>query len=64
VQVARVERLARLGATVKLQLELADGARLSVQMPRDEAEALDIADGDRVMVNVREAKVFVEDYSI
>jgi sulfate/thiosulfate transport system ATP-binding protein len=64
VQVARVERLARLGATVKLQLELADGARLSVQMPRDEAEALDIADGDRVMVDVRQAKVFVEDYSI
>ena len=33
-------------------------------MPKAEVEALAIAEGDRVMANLREAKIFVEDYSI
>jgi sulfate transport system ATP-binding protein len=64
VQVARVERLARLGGSVKLALRLPDGAAMTVQLPKAEVEALGIAEGDRVMADVREAKVFVEDYSI
>jgi sulfate transport system ATP-binding protein len=64
VSVARVERVARLGAYVKLSLKLPDGAPMTVQMPRSEVEALGINEGDLVMANLREAKVFVEDYSI
>jgi sulfate transport system ATP-binding protein len=64
VSVARVERLARLGGYVKLSLRLADGAPMTVEMPKSEVEALGISEGDLVMANLREAKVFVEDYSI
>ena len=64
VSVARVERLARLGGYVKLSLRLADGAPMTVEMPRSEVESLGISEGDLVMANLREAKVFVEDYSI
>ncbi len=64
VSVARVERLARLGGYVKLSLRLADGGAMTVEMPRNEVETLGIAEGDLVMANLREAKVFVEDYSI
>jgi sulfate transport system ATP-binding protein len=64
VSMAKVERLAWLGATVKLELRLGDGEPMTVQMPKTEVDALGIAEGDRVMVDLREAKVFVEDYSI
>ena len=64
VSVARVERLARLGGYVKLSLRLADGAPMTVEMPRTEVDTLGITEGDLVMANLREAKVFVEDYSI
>jgi sulfate transport system ATP-binding protein len=64
VSVARVERLARLGGYVKLSLKLADGAAMTVEMPRGEVEALGIGEGDLVMADLRAAKVFVEDYSI
>jgi sulfate transport system ATP-binding protein len=64
ISVARVERLARLGASVKLSLKLPDGAPMTVQMSKAEVEALGIGEGDMVMANLREAKVFVEDYSI
>ena len=64
VSVARVERLARLGGYVKLSLRLADGAPMTVEMAKSEVEALGISEGDLVMANLREAKVFVEDYSI
>jgi hypothetical protein len=33
-------------------------------MSKAEVEALGIGEGDMVMANLREAKVFVEDYSI
>ena len=64
VSVARVERLAWLGGYVKLQLKLADGASMTVEMQRSEIETLGIGEGDLVMADLREAKVFVEDYSI
>jgi sulfate transport system ATP-binding protein len=64
ISVARVERMAWLGGYVKVSLKLADGAPMTVEMPKNEIEALGIAEGDLVMANLREAKVFVEDYSI
>lgn len=64
VSVARVERLAWLGGYVKLLLKLSDGAAMTVEMQRSEIESLGIAEGDLVMADLRQAKVFVEDYSI
>ena len=52
------------GRHVKCPLKLADGAPMTVEMPKAEIEALGIGEGDLVMANLREAKVFVEDYSI
>jgi sulfate/thiosulfate transport system ATP-binding protein len=64
ISVARVERMAWLGGYVKLSLKLSDGSPMTVEMPKTEVETLALAEGDRVMANLREAKVFVEDYSI
>jgi len=64
ISVARVERMAWLGGYVKLSLKLSDGSPMTVEMPKSEVETLALAEGDRVMANLREAKVFVEDYSI
>jgi sulfate transport system ATP-binding protein len=64
VALARVERLTWLGGHVKIALKLSDGAPMTVQMAKAEIDALAIREGDLVMANLREAKVFVEDYSI
>ncbi len=64
VALARVQRLTRVGAKVKVSLELADGAPMTVEMTRAEVDALGCVEGDRVMVDLRDAKLFVEDYSI
>jgi sulfate/thiosulfate transport system ATP-binding protein len=64
VSVARIERMAWLGGTVKVSLKLSDGGALTVEMPKGEAQALAISKGDLVMASPREAKVFVEDYQI
>ncbi len=64
VSLARVERLAFLGGTVKLTVRLPDDTVMTVQMTKAEVESLAIREGDRVMVDLRDAKVFVEDYSI
>jgi sulfate transport system ATP-binding protein len=64
ISVARVERMAWLGGYVKLSLKLSDGVPMTVQMPKTEVETLGINEGDLVMANLRDAKVFVEDYSI
>lgn len=64
VALARVDRLTRIGAQVKLALELPDGESMTVQMSKAEIDALGIEMGDRVLVDLRDAKVFVEDYAI
>ena len=64
ISVARVERMAWLGGYVKVSLKLSDGAAMTVEMPKPEVDALGLKEGDLVMANLREAKVFVEDYSI
>ena len=38
--------------------------KMTVQLPRGEAEALGLKEGDRVLVDMGDAKVFLEDYSI
>jgi len=53
-----------LGAHVKLSLKLRDGLAMTVELPRAEIDSLRIAEGDFVMADLRQAKVFVEDYSI
>jgi sulfate transport system ATP-binding protein len=64
VSAARVERLVRLGAKVKISLKLSDGAPMTVEMPKVDLDALAITEGDLVMANLRDAKIFVADYSI
>jgi sulfate/thiosulfate transport system ATP-binding protein len=64
ISAARVERMAWIGGHVKLSLKLSDGVPMTVEMPKSEIEALGINEGDLVMANLRDAKVFVEDYSI
>jgi sulfate/thiosulfate transport system ATP-binding protein len=54
---ALVERLIKVGSYVKLSVLLPGGDRLSVQMPRHEVEERGIAQGDRVLLEVRNVKV-------
>ena len=64
VGTAHVERMAWLGGYVKLSLKLPDGSPMIVELPKAEVELLAIAEGDSVIASLREAKVFMEDYSI
>jgi sulfate transport system ATP-binding protein len=64
VAVARVERLRRIGPRVKLMLALPSGDKVTVHLPKKELDELGIESGDRVLVDLRDAKVFVEDYAI
>jgi sulfate transport system ATP-binding protein len=64
VAVGRVERLVRIGGYVKLMLELPGGDSLSVQMSKSEIETLGLQPGDRVAIDLVDAKLFVADYSI
>ena len=47
---AMVRRVVHLGFEVRVELALADGALLAVQLTRDEADALELARGDIVWV--------------
>jgi sulfate transport system ATP-binding protein len=51
---AQVSRVVHLGFEVRIELELADGSRIAVQLTRHEAEALEIAGGDIVYVRTPE----------
>jgi sulfate transport system ATP-binding protein len=64
VATARIERISRVGATMRIEVSLVDGQLLTVELTKDRAAELELAEGDRVMVNVREAKLFVQDYAI
>ncbi len=57
--------LLRVGGFVKIEVRLATAERMTVQLPRADADALALREGDRVRVIVGERKVFVVgDYSI
>ncbi len=60
----RVERMTRVGFTIRIELTLDDGQSLSVELTKDRVAELGISAGDRVFVNLREAKLFVQDYAI
>ena len=60
----KLQRLVWLGGYVKVALKLSDGVPMTVEMAKSDIDALGIQEGDLVMANLREAKVFVEDYSI
>jgi len=64
VSAGRVERIVRIGAKVKLSVKLSDGAPMTVEMTKLELDALAIGVGDLVMASLRDAKIFVNDYSI
>jgi sulfate/thiosulfate transport system ATP-binding protein len=64
VALARVDRLTRIGASVKISLSMPDGEAVTVQMSKVEIDTIGIEPGDRVLVDLRDAKVFVEDYAI
>jgi sulfate transport system ATP-binding protein len=64
VATARVERMVRVGWTVHLELRLADGQPLAVELTKDRVAELGVVEGDRVLVNLRDAKLFVQDYAI
>jgi sulfate transport system ATP-binding protein len=62
--VGRVRRIARLGAYVKLDLGVASGELVTVQLTRREFEEMKLAEGDAVVIDLDEARVFVDDYAI
>jgi sulfate/thiosulfate transport system ATP-binding protein len=64
LEAGTVERLARIGGNVKLTVSLPSGDAMSVQVSKVELDQLGIQLGDRVMVDVTSAKVFVDDYAI
>ncbi|HYP88826.1 MAG TPA: sulfate ABC transporter ATP-binding protein [Polyangiaceae bacterium] len=64
LELGTVERLARIGGNVKLTVTLPSGDAMSVQVSKLELDQLGISLGDRVMVDVTSAKVFVDDYAI
>jgi sulfate transport system ATP-binding protein len=49
---------------VKIQLELSDGQSLTVELTKDRVAELGVGEGDFVLVNLRDAKIFVQDYAI
>lgn len=61
---ARVGRLVRLGSKVQVSLLLPSGEALNLEIPRSELLELGIETGDPVSVDLKDAKVFVDDYSI
>ncbi|MDP2344094.1 MAG: TOBE-like domain-containing protein [Deltaproteobacteria bacterium] len=64
-RVGRVERAKIVGPRVKLVLRLVEGGdRIDVDVGRDEYEALGVNAGDVVVVDVRNARVFLNDYAI
>jgi sulfate transport system ATP-binding protein len=55
---SRIRRLTRLGGLVRLDLTLADGTALQVQLTRERCLELNLADGDSVFVTPKDMKVF------
>jgi sulfate/thiosulfate transport system ATP-binding protein len=62
--VGRVRRIARLGSYVKLDLGIPSGEVVAVHVPRREFEEMGLAVGDPVLVDLDNARIFVEDFAI
>ncbi len=55
---SRIRRLTRLGGLVRLDLRLADGTALQVQLTRERCLELNLAEGEDVFVTPKDLKVF------
>jgi sulfate/thiosulfate transport system ATP-binding protein len=55
---AQVRRVVRLGFETRIELERDDGERLHAQLTRDEADELELLDGDIVYVRTRKSRSF------
>jgi sulfate transport system ATP-binding protein len=55
---AQVVRIVRLGFETRVELERDDGERLHAQLTRDEADQLELRQGDIVYVRMRRARTF------
>jgi len=64
VAAARIERATRVGFMMRIELRLVDGQPLTVELTKDRFAELGLSEGDQVMVNLREARFFVQDYTI
>jgi sulfate transport system ATP-binding protein len=64
VDLGKIERLTRVGGYVKVYVSLPSGESVVVLMSKGELEALHVEPGDPVAVDVVDAKVFVQSYSI
>jgi sulfate transport system ATP-binding protein len=64
VKLARIERMTRIGGQMKLTVRLLTGEQMTVQKLKAEVDELGLQQGDRVMVDVKEASLFVRDYAI
>ncbi|HEU0141526.1 MAG TPA: sulfate ABC transporter ATP-binding protein [Bryobacteraceae bacterium] len=61
---ARVKRIQSAGPSVKVELAGDNGQPILVEMSHDRLRELSLHRDDEVFVNPREAKVFLDDYSI
>jgi sulfate/thiosulfate transport system ATP-binding protein len=61
---ARVLRILSAGPLVKIELQGEKGEAINVEMAHERFNPLGLHMGDMVYVSPREAKVFVEDYTI
>jgi sulfate/thiosulfate transport system ATP-binding protein len=64
LSLGRICTLRRVGGYVKLTVELSGGELVAVERPKSEIDALALAEGDRVFIDVGEAQVLVGDYAI
>jgi sulfate/thiosulfate transport system ATP-binding protein len=58
---AMIDRIVHLGFEVRVELTLADGDQFSVQLTRDEADELELSEGEIVFVRPRATRVFGPD---
>jgi len=64
IDLGKIERLTRVGGYVKVYVSLPSGESVVVLMSKGDLEALKVEPGDPVAVDVVDAKVFVQSYSI
>jgi len=64
VDLGKIERLTRVGGYVKVYVSLPTGESITVQMSKTDLDELAVEPGDPVAVDVVDAKVFVQSYSI
>jgi sulfate/thiosulfate transport system ATP-binding protein len=62
--VGHIRRIARLGSYVKLDLGLPSDEVVTVHLPRRDFEEMGLAVGDPVLVDLENARIFVEDFAI